>query len=133
MKKLLLTLLLAIVSSSAMAEWVEVDTNYGDGLTVYADPVTIRKFGKFGNIVKMWILYDYTMAQTNATKPYLSIKARWKFDCKEEQIQILYELLFTANMGEGKLVRSLGLHNNKWQPVASGTINAHLWKFSCGK
>jgi len=89
MKKLLLTLLLAVVSSTTMAEWVEVDTNYSVGLTAYADPVTIRKLG---NIVKMWILYDYTMAQTNATKPYLSIKARWKFDCKEEQIQILYEL-----------------------------------------
>ncbi len=130
MYKVILMMLLTVMSSSAMAEWVEVDTNYGDGLTAYADPVTIRKLG---NIVKIWILYDYTMAQTNARKPYLSIKARWKCDCKEEQIQILYQLLFTANMSEGKVVRSLGLHNNKWQPVVPGSMKEILWKFACEK
>ncbi len=131
MHKTILMMFFAVVSSSALAEWVYIGkTEKEEPSTYYADPDTIRKSG---NKVKMWILYDYTMAQTNATKPYLSIKAGWKFDCKEEQIQILYELLFTENMGEGKLVRSLGLHNNNWRPVAPGAINAHLWKFACGK
>ncbi len=130
MHKAILMMQLTVLSSSAMAEWVEVDTNYGVGLTAYADPVTIRKSG---NIVNMWILYDHTMAQTNARGPYMSIKARWKYDCKEEQQQFLYAILYSENMGEGKIVRSLGLHNNKWQPVAPDTINAHLWKFACGK
>ncbi len=130
MHKTILMMQQTVLSSSAMAEWVEVDTNYGDGLTAYADPVTIRKSG---NIVNMCILYDHTMAQTNARGPYMSIKARWKYDCKEEQIQFLYAILYSENMGEGKMVRSLGLHNNKWQPVAPGTINANMWKFACGK
>ena len=130
MHKAILMMQLTVLSSSAMAAWVEVDTNYGVGLSAYADPVTIRKSG---NIVKMWILYDHTMAQTNARKPYMSIKARWKYDCKEEQIQFLYEILYSENMGEGKIVRSLGLHNNKWQPVAPGSMEEILWKFACGK
>ncbi len=45
MKRLLLTLLLAVMSSSAMAEWVEVGVN-DDGATVYANPDTIRRAGK---------------------------------------------------------------------------------------
>jgi len=52
MKKLLLILILAIVSSSAIAEWFEVDTRRRVGLTAYADPTTIRKSG---NKVEMWV------------------------------------------------------------------------------
>ena len=48
MKKLLLTLMLAVVSTSAMAEWVEVGTT--DSHLVYADPASIRKVG---DIVKI--------------------------------------------------------------------------------
>jgi hypothetical protein len=54
MKKLLLSLMLAIVSSSAVAEWVFVaETEEEDFSTFYADPVTIRKSG---NNVKMCVL-----------------------------------------------------------------------------
>ena len=56
MKKLLLTLLLAAVSSSAMAEWVYVAKNKEGTYAVYADPTTIRKAG---NTVKMWGLDDH--------------------------------------------------------------------------
>ena len=38
MHKTILMMQQTVLSSSAMAEWVEVDTNYGDGLTAYADP-----------------------------------------------------------------------------------------------
>jgi len=43
MYKVILMMLLAVVSSSAMAEWVEVDTS--DDSTYYANPNTIRKSG----------------------------------------------------------------------------------------
>ena len=55
MKKLLLILLLAVVTSSAMAEWVEFTEDDEETLTVYADPDTIQKTG---NIVKMWSLIN---------------------------------------------------------------------------
>jgi hypothetical protein len=48
MRKLILILLLAVLSSSAMAEWIKVGAN--DNSTIYADPATIRKEG---NMVKM--------------------------------------------------------------------------------
>ena len=52
MKKLLLTLMLAVVSSSAMAKWVKVSED--KLVTAYADPTTIRKNG---DKVKMWALW----------------------------------------------------------------------------
>jgi len=45
MKKLLLTLMLAIVSSSAMAEWVEVASR-DEITTIYVDSSTIQKSGE---------------------------------------------------------------------------------------
>ena len=47
MKKLLLTLMLSIVSSSAFAEWTEIAEGAGvaeggNGTIVYADPTTNR-------------------------------------------------------------------------------------------
>ena len=43
MKKLLITLLLAVLSTSAIAEWVPI--NDSDISTYYVDPATIRKAG----------------------------------------------------------------------------------------
>ena len=54
MKRLLITLLLAVLSTSAMAEWVQV--NEGDTFSAYVDPTTIRKAV---NKVKMWTMQDY--------------------------------------------------------------------------
>ena len=56
--KVVLMLLLAVVSSSAMAEWVVVVTTMQ--YTYHADPDTIRKKG---NIVKMWVMNDFNLVQ----------------------------------------------------------------------
>jgi len=82
MKKLLLTLILAVVSSSAMAKWVEVGSN--ERFIAYAESATIQKTD---NIVRMWVLIDYKTAQTNASKPYMSKLGIRKYDCKEKQNQ----------------------------------------------
>ncbi len=89
MKILLLTLMLAIVSSSAMAEWVEVGSN--KTVTIYAHPTTIRKTTV--NKVKMWSLYDYNTAQEPAgSRPYMSMKFQDEYNCKEEQSRIFYSI-----------------------------------------
>ena len=45
MKNLLFFLILSGTNSFAIAEWIEVDTNKGIGLTVYANPATIVRSG----------------------------------------------------------------------------------------
>ena len=56
MKKLLLTLILVVVSSNVMAEWVEISSSDDLGITVYADPSSIRKAD---NKLEMRFLSDY--------------------------------------------------------------------------
>ena len=61
MHKAILMILLVSVSSSAIAEWVEIAVSAKEAeeeatMTAYADPDTIRKTG---DRVKLWILADY--------------------------------------------------------------------------
>ncbi len=126
MKKLLLTLILAVVSSSAMAEWVKVSED--KLVTVYADPTTIRKIG---DKVKMWALWDYSTAQEGDSKPYMSVRIQNEYNCKEETDRQIYATTFSGNMLEGNTIDTQG--GRDWEPIAPRTIGETLWKFACGK
>jgi len=128
MKKLLLTLMLAVISSSAMAEWVRiVKTTYNE-TTIYADPTTIRKSG---NKVKMWHLWDYLIAQEVDSKPHMSVRIQNEYDCKEETVRQIFATSFSDNMAGGHTINRQG--GKKWEPVAPRTFGEILWKFACGK
>ncbi len=126
MKKLLLALVLAVVSSSAMAEWVKVSED--KLVTAYADPTTIRKLG---DKVKMWALWDYSTAQEGDSKPYMSVRIQNEYNCKEETIRQIFATSFSGNMAEGNTINRQG--GRDWKPVAPRTFGEALWKFACGK
>jgi len=124
MQKLLLALMLALISTSAMAKWVEVGSN--EKFIAYADPATIQKTD---NIVRMWVLIDYKTAQMNASKPYRSKLGIRKYDCKEKQNQADIKTLHSMNMGVGKYIGIIG--SRPWLPVSQGKTTELLWKFAC--
>jgi hypothetical protein len=128
-EKTILTLMLVVVSSSAMAEWVKGGGDAENTFDVYYDPTTIRKSG---NKVKMWVLFDYKVAQKNAGKLLLSIKGQSEYECKEEQIRVIYEAQYSKNMGTGQLVSSFS-DPNDWIPVMPESIDKEMWKIACGK
>jgi len=103
MHKAILILLLAVVSSSAMAEWVKVSED--KLVTAYADPTTIRKLG---DKVKMWALWDYSTAQEGDSKPYMSVRIQNEYNCKEETVRQIYATTFSGNMAEGNTINSQG-------------------------
>lgn len=130
MKKLLLTLLVAVVGSNAMAEWVELIKDDEEILAVYVDPTTIRKNG---NNVKIWILSDYKKAQELPFLPlYMSIMSQYESNCKEEQSRALNASYHAKNMGRGKVIYS-NKNPENWSPVSPDSIDERLWKFACGK
>lgn len=130
MKKLFLTLILVVVSNSAIAEWVEFIEDDEETLTIYVDPTTIHKNSNNG---KMWVLADYKKAQELPFLPlYMSIKSQYEFNCKEEQTKALYASYHAKNMGRGKVIYSNNNPEN-WSPVSPDSIDKELWKFVCGK
>ncbi len=92
-------LLLAVVSSNAMAEWVKVgeieDTRF------YFNHSTIHKEG---DKVKMWALMDYkTAKQAIDGKLYLSDMSQEEYDCKKVLRRTLYLSTYSKNMRRGHL------------------------------
>jgi len=128
MQKLLLTLMLVLISTSAMAEWVEVAESEAGTFIAYVESTAIQKTD---NIVHMLVLIDYKTAQTDASKPYMSKLGIRKYDCKEKQNQADIKTLYSNNMGRGKHVGIIG--SRPWLPVSTGNTTELLWKFACRK
>ncbi len=128
MKKPLLILMLAVVSSSAMAEWVWVTGSFEEATMIYANPATIRKKG---NIVKLWTLTDYKVAKRLSDKKYMSSKEQYQYDCKEERSRLLTVTAFSKNMGKGEVVGTGG--PTEWDSVMPDSLDEASWKFACGK
>ena len=130
MKKILLILVLAIMSSSVMAEWVQVDYDSGNGFTTYVNFFTIEESDR---TVKIWSLVDYKKAQERAFLPlYMSINRQNEFNCMEGQMRELYTSYHAKNMGEGKVTFSDNTPNS-WNAVPPNSIGRELWKHACGK
>jgi len=132
MHKAILMILLAIVSSSAMAEWVEVGESEDAevGVTLYANPTTIRKSG---NMVKMWRLTDFKTAEDAAGKQYMSTKRHDEYDCKEERLRIISIVTYSKNMGKGKVVLTTDIKLYDWFSVTPDSLDEIIWKYACRK
>ena len=129
MKRLLLFALLMLSSGPAYAEWVAVGGNEEAGVTVYADPGTIRRKG---NLVKVWHLNDFKTVQIVKDNSYLSIKAQHQYDCTGDRERILALTKFSGNMGSGKVVYK-DANEGKWRPVAPGSVSHDLGELACSK
>lgn len=129
MKKLTLLLLL-MVSTNVMAEWIEVGSNDDVGLTVYADFGTIKRKG---HKVKMWKLYDYKTVQKSVDDRFLSSTSRDEYDCEEETIVLLDWHWYSGNMINGEIVHSNTNIKEETQSVIPESMGETLFKIVCGK
>ena len=143
MNKLLLTLMLALVSTSAMArgakvkhEWTSIGTGIGTGseqeVTYYLD---FQSFQKQGQNVTVWELMNFeTPQELNAAKgKYLSSKLQIEFDCNKRQSRILSFYMYAGMMGSQDIVYSANFPSSAWEPVPPDTIEKELWNSACVK
>ncbi len=128
MRKVILIMLLALVSSSAAARWVKVAENETN--IAYADSATIRKAG---TMARMWSLFDYkTGVVLDNGKAHMSTRAQFQYDCSEERMRPTAVSFHSKNMARGEVVDSTFEAGN-WGPVPPGTVNQALWKIACRK
>lgn len=126
-------MLLAVVSCSAVAEWVRVNSSDNGNSIVYADPSTLRKEN---NMVKMSILLDSNTAEgfdANG-KVFRSIQEQKEFDCKERKERVLYATAYSGNVGKGKVISSgkpTRESTRNWNLVSPDTLEENLWKIAC--
>ena len=127
MHKVILMMLLAGVSSSAMAEWVSVGSN--ENTMIYVDQATVKRTG---NMATMWHLTDFNHVHKDMGEPYLSTKYQNEYDCKEMQWRRRAASQHSKNMGGGKVVYS-NTYTTRWKPVPPDSGVEILWKFACIK
>ena len=130
MRKAILVVLLAIMSSSAIAEWFKIDKD--SRLTVYADPASRKRSGSF---VKVWVMNDFKTFQVipGTEKQYLSVKMHKEYDCEGVRTQSLKLIYYSGNMGDGQAVDRISFPQANWTTVVPGTIEEFLWKLNCLK
>lgn len=127
MRRVILLLLLANVSSSAMAEWTVISED--STISHYAD---IATFSKTGNKAKMWILEDFKTSQKVDVFEFLSVTVLSEYDCEEKTFRRLDTSAFAGNMGKGELV----VNNSKTgvpMPIELGTTAENMWNIACKK
>lgn len=128
MRKIILMLLLAFVSSNAMAEWVAVGES--EKATVYANPATIRKDE---HKVKLWFMYDLKKAEGDGGIKILSTKIQFEFNCKEETIRRLATTSYSDNMGNGDVVPIPDIPDVIPKPVVPDSSGEFMLNYACVK
>lgn len=127
MRKVILMILLAVVSNSALAEWAKVGSN--ESTAIYVDQSTIQRTG---NMAKMWHLTDYATPNKDMGEAYLSMKDQNEYDCKESKVRRRASSEHSKNMGKGKVVYK-DTYTSRWKPVPPDSGVEILWNFACLK
>jgi len=123
-----LSTLLVIVTSSALADWVEVARSKTD--TLYVDPSTLRGTD---DRTRMWVLNDFKASQRlDNREPFKSEKAEYEYDCKNRQSRLLYFTSHAGHMAKGEVV-DYNISAGVWTRNQPGSELEALWEIACGK
>lgn len=131
MKKLLVTILLTFISTSAMAEWTLINGN--ENITLYAD---VKSKRKLGNKVKMWTLFDSKVQQNvRGYESYLSAVSLDEYDCVNVTKKVLSANFYSQNMQKGSVIYSSNytVRESAHDPVTPNTLDQAAWEEACGK
>jgi len=136
MRKVIFTMALMMVSSSAMAEWIKIaEGKFG---SKYYDSEVIRE----GSMAFVWYLTDANTENSLVPLPFASIKFRKQYDCAESKSREIAMILFSDSMGEGNVISNKSVTKN-WKTVTTNgkavaakdfdPLTKKEWELVCGK
>jgi hypothetical protein len=129
MKRIILSLMVVLFSSSVAAEWTLVRNDGEQDVEIFVNKESIKKDG---NLVTIWTLIDYKSPRSVGGKKQLSTKSLDEYDCQNEQYRTLNLYWYSDNKGEGKIVYS-ELVPGRMQPIIPNSVFERVWKITCGK
>lgn len=128
-RHVLAALMVALFSTSATAEWVQIGEN--NRSIAYIDTAIRRS----GDTATYWVMFDYKAVQESARsgRRYLSEKAQREIECRAERDRVLFFTWHSDQMGNGIVVYT-GIKPTNWEPTSSpGSFANAFWQFICGK
>lgn len=128
-KRWALTLLLALASARALAEWTEIQ-KFDDGMRVYVDRATVRRTGDTAQLLH---LVRWGEPQLEPGSPnYLSTIVRSAYDCIGKREKYLASTSYTGTMGNGNKVISDEDEVENWYSISEASLEDKLWQVACG-
>jgi len=131
MKALIISAVLAAISSNAYADWSLLEDPAKSPFSIYIENDSIKKTGLTS--AKAWFLLDFKKPEKIRKGSYLSSKELIEFDCKDDKTRLLASIRYSQKMGAGKSVDNFDGANADWSFAAPETISADLLKLVCKK
>ena len=132
MNKLVITLALTLISSSAVAaEWMQIPNASDNAFNLH---LNMEKVTISGNKAKMWVMYDSTSAQAlTSGEKYLSVKMLNEYDCKEIKSRTIFYSWHSGNMGAGISISTKDSPKAKWKPIPPRSDGKISQRIACLK
>jgi hypothetical protein len=128
MRRIILMALLAVFSSSAMAEWVKVGYSKSDGgMTIYVNPSSMRRSG---DTKKIWVQTDYQTLQEVEGKQFWSAKIYSEINCDKTSERALNYSWHSEHMGGGKTVYANSTPAD-WDAISPDSIAEPVFDYAC--
>jgi hypothetical protein len=121
-------LALAVLSGTALAEWVEIE-KFDDGMRVFVDRKTARRSGETAQVTH---LVRWGEAQRDDDgPPYLSTVVQTIYDCVGKRERYLASTSYAGAMGNGATVIADEDEAENWYSISESSMEDKLWKIAC--
>ncbi|HKB55501.1 MAG TPA: surface-adhesin E family protein [Ramlibacter sp.] len=124
-KQIALTILIALASVGAHAEWVLVNEN--DQLRSYLDFASARKEG---DLRRVWGLEDFKRPGPHGE---LSALVLTEWDCTHGRRRFLSSMLFSSAMTKGTLVGQSNGKATDWDSAGAHTFSERVEQAVCSR
>lgn len=130
MTQRLMTLVLILFSNSVLADWTEFSNSSKNGdIKTYYNIADARNKNQ---IVKIWQIQDYAVAQTIDNKSVRSTKSLLEINCKTKMIRTLASNSYQQNWVRGESVLKNSMPT-EWKYIAPDVTTASARNLYCGK
>ncbi|HEX4150817.1 MAG TPA: surface-adhesin E family protein [Steroidobacteraceae bacterium] len=87
-----------------------------------------------GQIMTVWMRYEYAETQTADSGPYLSAVEKTQFECKKEETRNLLVVYYGANNIQGnQQTEENDAKTTPWNPIVPGTREESNFLWACGQ
>ena len=129
LKQLILSLLLAVTSGPALAEWVQIE-RFEDGMRVFVDPATVRRNGATAEVMHL-VRWGEPQVEPGHP-PYRSTIVRSSYECASKGEKYLASTSYAGAMGNGARVLADDNAVERWYSISEASLEETLWKIACG-
>jgi hypothetical protein len=127
-KKFALILVLAALSGTALAEWIEI-ARFDDGMRVFVDRASAQRSGDTAQVTHL-VRWGEPQLEPGSP-PYLSTVVQTVYDCAGKRERYLASTSYTGAMGNGAKVIEDDDAVDGWYSISESSMEDKLWKVAC--